>query len=1090
MANKGTIGGKIVLEGEREYRQALSQINTSTRTLSSEMRMVTAQYRDNANTTEALRARQQVLNRQLEQQNQSLSTYRSALATANTNLERCSTNVSTWREKLASAEQELERMKNDTSTTNDQLEEQQRVVDQNRRALEQAEGQYNATSQRLQTWETRMNDAQAQLFTLNSDIEQNSRYLDEAERSTDGCATSIDRYGREVRQSEESTTRFGDVVRANLTSAAIIGGIKTLASTVKSLAVGLVELGTGAASYADDIMTMSTQTHVSTDELQAFNYASELMDVSLETLTKSMAKNIKSMTNAQRGSENFVESYKALGVSVTDTNGNLRDGQEVFWDCIDALRSIDDETTADSIAMQLFGKSAQDLNPLIEKGSAGFKQLASEAKSVGAIMDKDTLSALGDTDDAFQRMTQSIEIVKRKIGAQLAPVLTQAFGDISGKANEMGDKIADMVKGAVQGLIDAFKWIAANGSTIKSILVGIVTGLVLTKAVAGVQALITSFIALKTAIAAAGTAGALLSGMSGIGGLGLLVGVVGGVAVAVGGLLMSMKDTNDATEIFNQKVEESNQKAEEMQQSVKALHDEYKSGVSSIEAETQSSKKLADELYALSDKSKLTVAEQARMSTIVDMLNQKYPQLNLKIDENTHQLNKAKTAVVDLINAQKQQALYDITYDKQKAAMENLLKATTDQTVAENNLKDAKKKVKDAENEEEQARRKLDNATKNNSASIDQCNADVEQAITNTNNLTVAKEKAQSAFDNSTDSVELAQSAYDGLSTELQTFADKQGIAINKTDELSDATKDSADTASEAAKKIEDAYHDQYKAAYDSIHGQMSLFDPFENKTKVSGKKLLKNLDSQVDGLKDWQKSLTKISKVGSEDFVQALRDMGPQAAGEIKALAKLSKPELKKYQELWREKNQAISTAAVKAVGDMGGQITKEQAKVRAKIEKDKSLWSKTGGYLGGALGAGVNSGLEKYRNETRTTAIGLCSSVLYAMQHALEVNSPSKKAIKIFSSVGEGAVVGLEKQRNAVKKASVNLSNLSLNSMSSTMTAGNYVNGGTQNTSQVGIRGMVREEMKSALKDLTISVDGKVLGKVVDSNMRRSLA
>ena len=105
--------------------------------------------------------------------------------------------------------------------------------------------------------------------------------------------------------------------------------IGAMAAAVGGAVVGatkaLTDMTVGAAAYADEILTASTVTGMSTEALQAYKYAAELVDVPLETLTKSMAKQIKSMSGAADGSKAMVAAYDKLGVKVTDANGNLRD---------------------------------------------------------------------------------------------------------------------------------------------------------------------------------------------------------------------------------------------------------------------------------------------------------------------------------------------------------------------------------------------------------------------------------------------------------------------------------------------------------------------------------------------------------------------------------------------------------------------------------------------------------------------------------------------------------------------------------------------------------------------------------------------
>lgn len=82
-------------------------------------------------------------------------------------------------------------------------------------------------------------------------------------------------------------------------------------------------------------------------------YAAELVDVSTETLTKSMAKQIKSMKAVQDGTKLSVEAYDKLGVSVMNAGGSLRDSDTVYWEVIDALGKIENETERDALAIKI-----------------------------------------------------------------------------------------------------------------------------------------------------------------------------------------------------------------------------------------------------------------------------------------------------------------------------------------------------------------------------------------------------------------------------------------------------------------------------------------------------------------------------------------------------------------------------------------------------------------------------------------------------------------------------------------------------------------------------------------------------------------
>ncbi len=216
-------------------------------------------------------------------------------------------------------------------------------------------------------------------------------------------------------------SRLGNVSTAG---AALVGGLAAVGA-----ALGKATLDT--AKLADDILTQSSITGLATDSLQELNYASELLDVSTETTTGSMTKMIKSMTGAREGSKLQADAYKKLGIAVTGSNGELRDANEVFYEAIDALGKMKNETERDALSMQIFGKSARELNPLIEAGGGALKQFAAEAHNVGYVIDADSLNKFGQLDDAMQRLSKKGDALKNSFAEALLPMLTSFFEVVS-----------------------------------------------------------------------------------------------------------------------------------------------------------------------------------------------------------------------------------------------------------------------------------------------------------------------------------------------------------------------------------------------------------------------------------------------------------------------------------------------------------------------------------------------------------------------------------------------------------------------------------------------------------------------------------
>jgi len=208
-----------------------------------------------------------------------------------------------------------------------------------------------------------------------------------------------------------------------------------------------VGMAVKAATAADDINTISKQTGLSTEEIQKFQFASEQIDVPLETLTGSMAKLTRNMASATDPTKGTGEAFSRLGVQVRDANGNLRDNEDVFNDAITALGKMSNETERDALAMELFGKSAQDLNPLILGGADALKKIGDEAEKSGMIMSQDALDDLNAFRDGIDQMQATASASGNILGGVFAGQLGDVVGVINSELPNITGSIAKIFSG-------------------------------------------------------------------------------------------------------------------------------------------------------------------------------------------------------------------------------------------------------------------------------------------------------------------------------------------------------------------------------------------------------------------------------------------------------------------------------------------------------------------------------------------------------------------------------------------------------------------------------------------------------------------
>lgn len=341
-----------------------------------------------------------------------------------------------------------------TKVLTEQIENQKAKVQALQEMVEKSANATGENSTATLKWKEALNNAQAE--------------LNNTERNLANVKNGVDETGDSMKDGEKKALSFGDVLKANLASQAIVGGIKALAGAVKEVAAALASCVTDSAKFADEVNTLSVQTGLSTDQIQEFKYMAELTDTSLETVTGSLSKLTRNMSSAQDGTGAAADAFKALGVDVTDAEGNLRSNQDVFLEVIDALGQMDNATERDATSMAIFGKSAQELNTLVAQGSEGIKAFADEAHDMGYVLDKDALDSLGSVDDAMQRLKNTGTTLKNQIGLALAPTISGFADELMGFMGQIdfSNGLSGMIDSILAALPSALSMLLENVSVI------------------------------------------------------------------------------------------------------------------------------------------------------------------------------------------------------------------------------------------------------------------------------------------------------------------------------------------------------------------------------------------------------------------------------------------------------------------------------------------------------------------------------------------------------------------------------------------------------------------------------------------------
>ena len=342
-------------------------------------------------------------------------------------------------------------------------------------ALEQLRGadpsEENAEKQRI--LEREIIDTEQALKKYEAELDDTERELKDVKSATDKASDATDKLEGETEQADQATgeAKQGWTAAKQVLADLVEKGIELAIQAVKRLAEAMVQAVQDAGEFADDILTLSHTTQLSTDTLQEFQYMAELVDVSLDTVTGSLTKLTNNMQSAATGTGAAYDAFEALGVSVTDSEGHLRGAEEVFYDVIDALGQMENDTERDAYAMDIFGRSAQELNPLIDAGSDAIADFAQEAHDMGYVLDSDALESLGEMDDSFERVQRQMESVRNQIVTAMAPAITEIADRFQEWAQNVDwDAVTEKIGEIMDVVIQVIDWVIDH----KEIVLGII----------------------------------------------------------------------------------------------------------------------------------------------------------------------------------------------------------------------------------------------------------------------------------------------------------------------------------------------------------------------------------------------------------------------------------------------------------------------------------------------------------------------------------------------------------------------------------------------------------------------------------------
>lgn len=273
-----------------------------------------------------------------------------------------------------------------------------------------------------------------QYDALQRELVESKAQMEAAQKASDSFNVTLERVNVTAGQVSEKAEQLAQKT-AGLSTAGV-----AVASALGAMAVA-------AGKTADDLNTLSKQSGFSTDLIQQWQYAADLIDVDSETIIAAARKMKANMTST---SADVVAAWEKLGITVYDNNGKLKDAETMFMSTVGALSLVRDETERDILAMTIFGRRADELAGIIDDGGQDLRYYGQQARDLGLILSQDALDGANKFNDGLTTIKAQAQAAFTEAGASLAENLLPELEKLVGWVEKVVTWFANLDGGTLK----------------------------------------------------------------------------------------------------------------------------------------------------------------------------------------------------------------------------------------------------------------------------------------------------------------------------------------------------------------------------------------------------------------------------------------------------------------------------------------------------------------------------------------------------------------------------------------------------------------------------------------------------------------
>lgn len=985
------IGPKIGIDGEAEYRKQINNLIVQTKTLGTEMKVVTSEFRDNANSQEALTKKNEVLNKQIETQSKKLDLLKGMLEKSTKLYGEADTKTLQWKQTVNQAQSELNNLQSELSGNTKKLEEMESELEdtsdslkETKESAEKAAGGFtvmkgaladlaadsmkkiiSGAKDMVSSYDDAATKMQGQTGATAKEMEKYKDVMEEVYAG--GYGENLEEVAEAMSEVKKQTKEVDPSSLKDMTQYAmdlqqtfdfdVAESIRTVNQLTKQFGITNEEafdiIVSGAQNGLNQNDNLLDTLNEYSPKFKAIGMsANDMYNMLLSGAEKGIF-DIDKLGDAINefsirvldGSDTTKHAFQALGMDADEMANRFSQGGETakaaFKETVNALEGIEDPLQRNTIGVELFGTMWEDTGGEALLALGDIQDGVDNTK--GAIKKLDEVNA--------DNLSNKFSVLGRNIEQEIVyPIMEDAYPAI--------EKVVDFT---IENLDEIIPLAKTAGAAVAAIFVVNKASQFITS-MKNITGTIKTFTTAAKGASAASTAMDVGMGASigKMGKFGLAAGVAGTAVVVLGDQISDL--INDDIDRYNAAVGFQEEALKGMAAGANNWATAMQSATGYLDSFNSTLFATTEEQQALSDNMQevqngitticRTATEERRGYTEgeITQLDEYFTKLN-ELQDQQYQIEEQKMEAISqaaMGYAQNQ----NVSYEKYQETAANWMETAQQQ-------KDAMLQMIDDQTIQEIAllnQRYGDQATMTNEAYANEYNA----------LITSADSKREAIEQNMTD-------LYGAYANGYSKISDQTSIFTQGEYETRQSLKTAMDTFNMEMKNIQDTYAENSKEYQDAV---------------ADATERHKDLMEQI--------------------WANILGNMTSSQAGQLTSWLQM----VADAQMHGAELDQSTSTMVSTLITTFGELPEKTKDTVKDTITP-------------------MLDGLKEAEPQLYSASQDDANSVIKALEDALEINSPSRVVRRIFGYAGEGGVLGLKDKESDVNRAAYDMADSAIGTM-----------------------------------------------------------